>query len=78
MCMLCLRRKSREGYIVYNHSKDTVFHGPFLLLAYLFLILAGQGANSIMTGVLKHCPDVISLRTGQSFISLPVLSQYIS
>lgn len=52
-------RKSREGYIVYHYSKPKVFHGPFLLLAYFFLVLAGRSANSIITGVLKQCPDVI-------------------
>lgn len=52
-------RISWEGYIVYDYSKATVFHGLFLLLAYLFIILAGQGANSIMDSVLKQCPGVI-------------------
>lgn len=53
------RRKSQEGYTVYHHSKTEVFHGLFLLLAYFFLVFAGQGANSIITVVLKQCPDVI-------------------
>jgi len=59
MCMLCLRSKSGEGYIVYCHSKLKVFHCPFLLLVYVFLVLPGWGANSIICGVLKWCSDLI-------------------
>lgn len=37
-------RKTWEGYTVYHHSTFKVFYGPFILLAYFFLGLAGWGA----------------------------------